>query len=69
MIIYYFWSISDAHVRSYECYFSVHFLAQRLKKKKKNERKKISEEERLREEEEKEDERNSRKNEEAEREA
>lgn len=68
MIIYYFWSISEAHVRSYECYFFVHFLAQRLKKKK-NERKKISEEERLREEEEKEDERNSRKNEEAEREA
>lgn len=53
MIIYYFWSISEAHVRSYECYFLVHFLAQRLKKKKKNERKKISEEERLREEEEK----------------
>lgn len=52
MIIYYFWSISEAHVRSYECYFFVHFLAQRLKKKK-NERKKISEEERLREEEEK----------------
>lgn len=53
MIMYYFWSISEAHVRSYECYFFVHFLAQRLKKKKKNERKKISEEERLIEEEEK----------------